>query len=1024
MRFSGRDRRGRLGPGSTSVSAGLCRRYWWLILALLGLGSSARAGGGPPGLRVPPGFEVGEYADGRLANDVIRMTLDPRGRVAVSGPGYIRTLVDDDGDGRADRAVDFAREPRAGAMGMLWEGDSLYFTGDGGLRRLRDPDGDGRADGPSELIRALRADGEHDAHALRRGPDGWLYLLCGNNAGVDASFARLPTSPVKEPVAGCVLRFRPDLKASEVVADGFRNPYGMDFNPDGALFTFDSDNERCVSLPWYEPTRFYHVIPGGHHGWLSPRWSRFWPTPPYAADVVAPVLTLGRGSPTGVACYRHTQFPAAYRGGFFVLDWTFGRVDFLAVSPSGSTYTARRRVFLESVGDSGFAPTDLVVHPDTGDLYISVGGRGTRGAVYRVRYTGAKPPTARDVVSAPGVRPCPLDVQPDWPSRAAGTDAPGRLAALVGLARYRDRFGTEALGDAVRSNWDHPDRYLRKAAADLISALDEGGRGTLGRQARTPFQQTTYALGTFASDPQNALRRASRVLGSKDAPPEARLAGVRVIQCALGDLVSPKLRDTVWEGYSPRRALPGTISPGSLSRAVAALRGSFPSGLADLDRETTRTLAVLEDDDPATLAGVADRLTATSHPVEDTHYLIVLARLRAKRPPALTPRIASALLGLDRKLVAIGARRDHHWPLRVAELHGELARKDPGLNAAMLSDAEFGRPDHALFTQAPGFDRRRAAEVILARVEADEDSPWSPALVSLVDELPDDRALPVLRRLWGEAGLEEAILPRLARHPRPDDRGKFLEGLMSPQPATVRLCLDALEGLPRKDDGGEVLALIRASRLLPKGPENDPSRDRIARTLRRITGEGGVGADERAWAAWLTRHRPDLAARLGGPDGVDRAAWGRRLAGLDWSAGDAARGRGVFTRAGCAACHSGGQALGPDLSGAAGRFSRDDLFTAILQPSRDVPPRYRATLIATSDGQVYQGMIVYESADGLILQTGAATTARVAGSQVTARRPSPTSLMPVGLLDKLSDREIADLYAYLKGLGRDPASGQ
>jgi glucose/arabinose dehydrogenase len=72
----------------------------------------------------------------------------------------------------------------------------------------------------------------------------------------------------------------PDLKASEVVADGFCNPYGMDFNADGALFTFDSDNERCVSLLWYEPTRFYHVIPGGHHGWLSPQRAKFWPTPP------------------------------------------------------------------------------------------------------------------------------------------------------------------------------------------------------------------------------------------------------------------------------------------------------------------------------------------------------------------------------------------------------------------------------------------------------------------------------------------------------------------------------------------------------------------------------------------------------------------------------------------------------------------------------------------------------------------------------------------------------------------------
>src|ERR1700722_4983570 len=51
------------------------------------------------------GCAVLEVADSALANDIYRMTLDPRGRVVVAGRGYIRTLIDDDGDGRADRAV-------------------------------------------------------------------------------------------------------------------------------------------------------------------------------------------------------------------------------------------------------------------------------------------------------------------------------------------------------------------------------------------------------------------------------------------------------------------------------------------------------------------------------------------------------------------------------------------------------------------------------------------------------------------------------------------------------------------------------------------------------------------------------------------------------------------------------------------------------------------------------------------------------------------------------------------------------
>ena len=101
------------------------------------------------------------------------------------------------------------------------------------------------------------------------------------------------------------------------------------------------------------------------------------------------------------------------------------------------------------------------------------------------------------------------------------------------------------------------------------------------------------------------------------------------------------------------------------------------------------------------------------------------------------------------------------------------------------------------------------------------------------------------------------------------------------------------------------------------------------------------------------------------------------------------------------------------------RFARDDLFTAIVEPGRDVSSRYRTTLVETADGQVHRGMIVYEAVDGLILQTGATSTIRLAGDQVVTRRDAPGSLMPDGLLDPLTDAEVADLHAYLKSLGDD-----
>src|SRR5437588_8329508 len=161
---------------------------------------AARADNVRHGLRVPDGFEVTEFAGSDLANDIFCMTLDPKGRVVVSGRGYVRLLLDEKGDDHATKALDFAGAPKDGAMGLFWEGDDLYCMGDGGLRRWRDANGEGR-NKPPELLHPFKTGGEHEAHAIRRGPDGWLYVLCGNSTGIKKANATLPTSPIKEPVA-------------------------------------------------------------------------------------------------------------------------------------------------------------------------------------------------------------------------------------------------------------------------------------------------------------------------------------------------------------------------------------------------------------------------------------------------------------------------------------------------------------------------------------------------------------------------------------------------------------------------------------------------------------------------------------------------------------------------------------------------------------------------------------------------------------------------------------------------------
>lgn len=902
------------------------------VIAACALPNPSRAQPAAPGLKVPPGFLVTEFADSKLANDIHCMTVDPKGRIVVAGRGYIRILVDDDGDGRADRAIEVAASPKDGAMGLCWEDDTLFVMGDGGLRRFHIKDD--KADGPSELIRAIKTGGEHTAHAIRRGPDGWLYVLCGNTAGIDRAYAQTPDSPVKEPIAGCVLRFSPDLKKSEIVAHGFRNPYSMDFNLQGELFTFDSDNERCVSLPWYEPTRLYRVVNGGFYGWLNPQRQSFWRMPPYFFDVVRPTATLGRGSPTGVVCYRHRQFPSPYRGGLFLCDWTFGRIYFANVQDTPLSGTPA--VFLSSVGDNGFAPTAAVVHPETGDLFVCTGGRGTRGAVYRIRYPEG---LAAAIVSGE-IKMAPLA----YASKGFVAPDPRSLDAVL----------TE------------DDRVL-KEAEHLI------------------FEPSGIKLETRA----------------------LQLKGVRLLQRYLGDIGSPKHIGTIWEGYTARKV--GITIP-----YAARLASQFPTLNIPLDFEIARTLAMQGYGDERFLEHVLATFTPKSHPADDIHYLAVFARLPGDRTADATEKIAATLLDLDRKITERKLNRDSNWPLRVRELYVGLAEKDAKLHEAVAGHPQFGRPDHALFAQAAGFPRQRAAAVFLDRLQREKDYTLTAAVVDVLGNLPAEQVVPVLRKLWGQTGQDAAILPLLARAPIAEDRPKFVEGLGSAQPSVVRACLEALARLEGTDDGSESLGLLLALKRLPDNEKD--VRAKVLERLRHVSGQAWE-AKYPAWMDWFAKAHPKLAPRLTNPDGVDVPAWEKRLARLDWQTGDAPSGEKVFLKANCASCHSSSQSVGPDLAGIAGRFSRADLFTAIVQPSRDVAARYQVTIAETTDGKIYQGLVIYDAVDSLLLQTGPSATVRLDGHAVVSRRVATVSLMPAGLLDPLSDQEIVDLYAYLRTLG-------
>ena len=337
-----------------------------------------------PIFTVPEGFLVQRVADDSIVHDCFCMTLDGLGRPVVSGPGYIRTLVDDNQDGIYDRTFLWTSMAKQGAQGLWSEGRKLFFVSEGALWVTEDLNGDLAADAKPKRVLDLPTGGEHDVHAIRRGPDGFWYFIAGNFAKDLAKLQNDPLSPVQRSRSGTIWRISPDFATRGVWAHGMRNCYDFDFLPDGQIVTFDSDCEREATLPWYRPTRVFVLGPGSDAGWCGQAWK----DEDHRITMPQTLAQLGRGSPTGVAVYQHRAFPKKYHDAIFVLDWTFGRV--VSVFPSKNLDESQRipnkvpaEVFMQPTGNAGFAPTDICVAPD-GSLLVCVGGRGTTGAVYRI----------------------------------------------------------------------------------------------------------------------------------------------------------------------------------------------------------------------------------------------------------------------------------------------------------------------------------------------------------------------------------------------------------------------------------------------------------------------------------------------------------------------------------------------------------------------------------------------------------------------------------------------------------------
>ena len=126
--------------------------------------------------------------------------------------------------------------------------------------------------------------------------------------------------------------------------------------------------------------------------------------------------------------------------------------------------------------------------------------------------------------------------------------------------------------------------------------------------------------------------------------------------------------------------------------------------------------------------------------------------------------------------------------------------------------------------------------------------------------------------------------------------------------------------------------------------------------------------------------------------------------------------RTLFTRQGCAACHTASPEeteKGPYLGGIATRYSRAELIESILRPAAKIAQGFATNFFDTTDGRHFEGFVVREGGTEVVIRDLAGVETTLRKDQIKARGVREGSIMPPGLADTLTLQELSSLLAYL-----------
>ncbi|MCC6491709.1 MAG: c-type cytochrome [Pirellulales bacterium] len=959
-------------------------------------------------IETEPGFRLELAAAEPDVADPVAMDFDEYGKLfVVEMLGYsedaddmlgrIRLLEDADRDGRFEKSTVYAD-------GLAWPTAAICY--DGGvfvgaapeILYFKDDDRDGRADQRRTVFTGFGASNVQGLlNSFRWGVDNRIHVAV-SSCGAEL---RRADQPDAEPLVLRGRNFAFDPRTLAFEATSGASQHGMCFDSWGNQFTCsNSDHIQQVLVeqhylarnPLLQPPAILKSIavegPAADVYRISPvePWREI--RTRLRAKGIVPGIVEGGGraagyftSATGVTIYTGDAWPQEYRGNAFIGDVGSNLVHRKVIErdPAAIPLTARRatpqREFLAS-RDTWFRPVQFANGPD-GNLYIL--------DMYR------------EVIEHPASLPPVLKKHLDLTS---GRDR-GRIyrveTAAATAAQRRGMFTrampAAATGAELVRMLAHPNGWHRTTAARLLyERRDAELAEPLKQLAASGSSAEAKILALYALASLDELQEGLLVTAMADAAAEVRRHAVRLAGERLTDRQGGQQRSVLAEAV-----LKSAQDDDLRVRYQAALvLGDYPgderlAALAEIARRDAH--------EPYLAAAVLSSLNQGGEQV--------LSELLSDREFADTAHGRAFLGELARQ---IGVRGDERELQAVSRRITGEGSSDPGVAEAVIRAVLSGAGANQVAVRAAMASASGAqTEKIAARLfhvatgrAVDEKLALNDRLRA-IDLLPlgtFEEAAPMLTDLLAARQppeIQAAALAAMGQFGRAELAEPVLESLPGMSPSLRMQAAELL--ISRSDTAGRLLAAVGDGRLSPR--DLDPSTIQKLKTHPDLT----VSAEARRLLDSAAPRRADVVE-------AHRDA-------LELT-GNAERGCELF-RKNCAICHRRdgfGTEVGADLATVVTR-TPEALLISILDPNREVDPKYMQYSVLTVDGLAKSGIIAAETAASVTLRREENATETIPRADIEELRSTGMTLMPEGFEKVLDRQALADLIAYLRS---DPAS--